>query len=189
MTQIAPREVFNGTRACGYGLLALASRPLKIWLGFIVVHSSFIPKQVVVFAPMGLFYQYSIGPADLSGHWPQHLHYCSLTLSFGLDTHMSLVHGLFKSEYSQCGCTHSRVVNLINKQWKVSGKPYNKENLSLPRCNWKDKKRVFEMTANIKAPKINNKICVWSNWLSRTEFVKVSRRNWNSMKRGMLQFY
>lgn len=45
------------------------------------------------------------------------------------------------------------------------------------------------MTANIKAPKINNKICVWSNWLSRTEFVKVSRRNWNSMKRDMLQFY
>lgn len=57
------------------------------------------------------------------------------------------------NQNTQCGCTHRRVVNLINKQWKVSGKPYNKENLSLPRCNWKDKKTSLWNDCKHKGPK------------------------------------
>lgn len=29
------------------------------------------PKQVVVSGRMGLFYQHCLGPADLSGYWPE----------------------------------------------------------------------------------------------------------------------
>lgn len=99
---------------------------------FIVIHNSFILKQVVVDVQTRLFHQHCVGPADLSRCWLQVVDLLQSDLElWAAHKHCPRP---YNSESSHCGCAH-RIVNLINKQMKRTREPLQSRNLSSSRWN------------------------------------------------------